>query len=69
MAAASGSEPQLTSREREIAALVAAGLSNAAIASRLTLSERTVENHVSRIMRKLGSSSRAHVAAWYASQR
>ena len=64
--AATGSDPQLTSREREIAALVAAGLSNGAIAGRLTLSERTVENHVSHILRKLGRSSRAGVASWYA---
>jgi DNA-binding CsgD family transcriptional regulator len=57
--AATRPDPQLTSREREIVALVAAGLSNAAIAGRLTLSERTVENHVSHILRKLGRSSRA----------
>jgi len=47
---------------------VAAGLTNAAIAGRLALSERTVDNHVSHILRKLGSTSRASVAAWYASQ-
>jgi DNA-binding CsgD family transcriptional regulator len=55
----------LTPREREIAGLVADGLSNAAIAARLTLSERTVENHVSSILRKLDLGSRAGVAAWY----
>ncbi len=55
----------LTRREHEIAGLVADGLSNAAIASRLTLSERTVENHVSSILRKLGLGSRAGVAVWF----
>jgi DNA-binding CsgD family transcriptional regulator len=68
LATASGVRPQLTSREQEIAALVAAGLSNAAIAIRLTLSERTVENHVSHILRKLGSTPRVSVAAWHAGQ-
>jgi DNA-binding CsgD family transcriptional regulator len=68
LATVSDSEPRLTAREREIAELVAAGLSNAAIAARMTLSERTVENHVSHILRKLGGSSRVSVAAWYASQ-
>jgi DNA-binding CsgD family transcriptional regulator len=67
LATVSASEPHLTTREREIAALVAAGLSNAAIAARLTLSERTVEGHVSHILRKLGSSSRAGVATWFVS--
>jgi DNA-binding NarL/FixJ family response regulator len=55
----------LTSRENEVAALVAQGLSNAAIARKLTLSERTVENHVSRALLKLGFNSRSALAVWY----
>ena len=58
-------EPSLTRRQLEIAALVADGLSNAAIVQRLTLSERTMENHVSHILHKLGRTSRAVVASWY----
>jgi len=54
----------LTAREREVAALVARGLSNRQIASELHLSERTIGNHVSKILRKLGFASRAQVAAW-----
>jgi DNA-binding NarL/FixJ family response regulator len=56
----------LTGREEQIVALLAAGLSNRAIAQRLQLSERTVENHVSHVLTKTGHSSRAGVAAWYA---
>jgi predicted ATPase/DNA-binding CsgD family transcriptional regulator len=54
----------LTAREQEIAALVAQGLSNRAIAARLVISTRTVDGHVERILAKLGFSSRAQVAAW-----
>ena len=59
----------LTPREREVAALVARGLTNRQIASDLHLSERTIENHVSKILRKLGFASRAQVAAWATGQR
>ncbi len=59
----------LTVRELEVAALVAQGLSNRQIASELYLSERTVGNHVSKILRKLGYSSRVQVAAWATEQR
>jgi DNA-binding CsgD family transcriptional regulator len=54
----------LTERERGIAALVAAGLSNAQIAERLVLSRRTVEAHVANILTKLGLRTRAQIAAW-----
>jgi predicted ATPase/DNA-binding CsgD family transcriptional regulator len=54
----------LTLREREVAALVADGLSNRAIAARLVISQRTVDGHVERILAKLGFTSRAQVAAW-----
>lgn len=52
----------LTPREAEVTGLVAQGLSNAGITRRLTLSERTVENHVSRILTKLNLTSRTALA-------
>jgi DNA-binding NarL/FixJ family response regulator len=52
----------LTTREREVAELVAQGLTSPAIAERLSLSHRTVETHLSRVYRKTGVSSRAALA-------
>ena len=54
----------LTPREREVAALLGEGLSNAALAERLFISPRTAAVHVSNILSKLGMSSRTEVAAW-----
>lgn len=56
----------LTAREREVAALVAAGKTNRQIADALVVSERTAEVHVSNILRKLEFSSRAQIAVWAA---
>ncbi len=56
----------LTTREREVAALLGEGLSNQQIADRLIVSVRTAEGHVENILRKLGLGSRAQVTAWVA---
>jgi len=53
---------ELTQREREVLALVARGLSNAEIADQLTLSLKTVRNHVSNILNKLQVSDRLQAA-------
>jgi DNA-binding NarL/FixJ family response regulator len=53
---------ELTAAERQIAQRVAAGLTNKAIASERNLSVRTVENHVGRILGKLGLSNRVELA-------
>jgi len=53
---------ELTAREREILRLLAQGLDNAAIAHRLVVTRRTVQNHISNIYSKLGTSSRTEVA-------
>jgi len=58
----------LSSRELEVAALVAGGLSNASIGKRLFLSERTVANHVGNILTKLDLNTRAQIAAWVVAQ-
>lgn len=59
-----GSAAVLTPREREIAKLVADGLSNKTIAERLVLSERTVETHVRNLLAKLRLANRAQVVSW-----
>jgi DNA-binding CsgD family transcriptional regulator len=59
----------LTSREREIAGLIAEGRSNHEIAEQLVITEGTVEVHVKHILSKLGLRSRTQVAAWLADRR
>jgi DNA-binding CsgD family transcriptional regulator len=54
----------LSSREREIADLVARGLTNREIAEHLIISPRTVESHVEHIKAKLGFGRRARIVAW-----
>ncbi|MBI3971856.1 MAG: tetratricopeptide repeat protein [Chloroflexi bacterium] len=54
----------LSTREREVAALIAEGLSNRQIAQRLVLAGGTVERHVANIMGKLEARSRVQVAVW-----
>jgi DNA-binding CsgD family transcriptional regulator len=58
-----GNPANLTRRELEVLALVAQNLANTEIAARLVLSRRTVEHHVSAILRKLAVQTRAQAAA------
>jgi DNA-binding NarL/FixJ family response regulator len=60
---------RLTRREREIADLVAQGLSNRDIAAKLVIAQRTAEGHVEHILVKLAFTSRAQIAAWVAAHR
>jgi non-specific serine/threonine protein kinase len=53
----------LTEREREIAGLVSQGLTNREVASRLVISQRTVDTHVQRVLGKLGLQNRTQIAA------
>jgi DNA-binding CsgD family transcriptional regulator len=54
----------LTPREREVVALIAEGLTNAELASRLFISPKTAAVHVSNVLAKLQMASRTEVAAW-----
>ena len=74
--ALSESEPEividagpLSRREREVARLVAAGMTNREIGERLFISWRTVEGHIERIRSKLGVRSRTDVARWAVERR
>ncbi|MDQ3738533.1 MAG: LuxR C-terminal-related transcriptional regulator [Actinomycetota bacterium] len=63
-AADAGPGAELTRREREVAVLLADGLTNGQLAERLFISPKTAAVHVSNILAKLGLSSRAEIAAW-----
>jgi DNA-binding CsgD family transcriptional regulator/pimeloyl-ACP methyl ester carboxylesterase len=65
-AAAAGAPVRLSPRERQVAELIAAGQSNAEIATRLSISERTAEAHTEHIRTKLDFKSRSQIAAWVA---
>ena len=59
---------KLSRREREVAKLVAEGLTSREIGEKLFISERTAEGHVEQIRSKLGFRSRAQIAAWFVSE-
>jgi DNA-binding CsgD family transcriptional regulator len=65
LAALKGERSPLTDRELEVAGLVADGLTNKEVATRLRLSVRTAENHLLNLMNKLGLDNRAQVASWF----
>ncbi|GAF49268.1 protein kinase domain-containing protein [Rhodococcus wratislaviensis] len=64
-----GMSVRLTKRERQVADLIAEGLTNQAIADRLVISPRTAQGHVEHILTKLGFTSRTQIAAWVVEQR
>ena len=60
---------QLTSREREVLRLIAQGYTYKEIASELFISVKTVESHVSSVLRKLQLSTRHQLTRWAAERR
>jgi pimeloyl-ACP methyl ester carboxylesterase/DNA-binding CsgD family transcriptional regulator len=60
-----GAAPTLTARQREVAALIAAGCTNREIGERLGIAERSAEAHVERIRYRMDFRSRAQIASWY----
>jgi DNA-binding NarL/FixJ family response regulator len=66
-ASSEASTGPLGKREADVARLVADGLTNKQIGTRLFISDRTVDSHVRSILNKLGFSSRAQIAAWMTS--
>jgi DNA-binding CsgD family transcriptional regulator/Flp pilus assembly protein TadD len=63
-----GGSIALTPREEEVAVLVSRGLTNRQIASELSISEHTVATHMSKILKRLGLSSRSRLSAWVTEQ-
>lgn len=61
-----GGAVELTPRQLQVAALIADGMTNRQIATRLGIEERSAEGHVERIRLRLGVTSRAQIAAWWA---
>lgn len=59
-------KPVLSAREFEVVALVANGLANKQIARRLSISEKTVKNHLTKVFNALGVSGRTEAAMWAA---
>ena len=57
---------RVTHREQEISILLGRGLIDPQIAQELSISERTVENHITKILEKQWFSSRARIATWVA---
>ena len=60
---------QLTAREREVLQLIARGYAYKEVARRLTVSVKTIETHVSSVLRKLQLSSRHELTRWAAERR